>query len=105
MRYGALAPPVGLGVASPPPLEFVSLEAFSFSPAEVPPAEELLEPPGLEDSPPVSLFAASPPDDSVEVPSPELPVDVLDVVEVEVVWAAAFSAEVFTGGVISGVLL
>ena len=33
------------------------------------------------------------------------PVDLVEVVEVEVVWAAAFSAVVSVGGVMSGVLL
>jgi hypothetical protein len=81
---------------------------FSFSPAEVPPPAAL-DPPedSLEDSPPVSLLL-DPPEDSEEDPSPVAPVapvELVEVVEVEVVWTAAFSAEVSVGGVMSGVLL
>lgn len=101
-----MAPPVGLDslpALEPPP----SLEAFSFS-AEVPPAAPPADPPELsllEDSPPDSLLPASPLEDSEEEPAPEAPLDVVDVVEVEVVWAAAFSADVSVGGMMFGVLL
>jgi hypothetical protein len=82
-------------------------EAFSFS-AEVPPAAPPLEDPALsplEDPAPVSPLPASPLEDSGEEPSLEVPLGVVDVVEVEVVRAAAFSADVSVGGVMSGVLL
>ena len=77
-------------------------------PAEVPPASPLLlspvslELPPLADSPPDSLSEASLEDS--EEPSVEVPFAVVDVVEVEVVCTAAFSALVSVGGVMSGVL-
>jgi hypothetical protein len=80
---GALAPPVGLD--SPVPLEPLSVEAFSFSSAEVPPAApDPLELSLLEDSP-ASPLLVSPLEDSEEEPSPVVLVDLVDVVEVEVV--------------------
>jgi len=80
---------------------------FSFS-AAVPPAAPLFDPLELsllEGSPLDSGLLASPLEGSEEEVAPEALLDVLDVVEVEVVWAAAFSAEVSVGGVMSGVLL
>jgi hypothetical protein len=83
----------------------LSPAAFSFSPAEVPPAAppaplvlSLLAGASFD-----SLFSASPLDSGVEL-SPVAVVDVVDVVAVEVVCAAAFSAVVSVGGVMSGVL-
>ncbi|HEY3864977.1 MAG TPA: hypothetical protein VGL54_02690 [Solirubrobacteraceae bacterium] len=98
---GALAPPLGVAadslpalvVGSAPPFFAVSLEA-------APPVSPLLSDAALS-LPPLdavsSLAAAS----SLEVPSLDLAVEV---VEVEVVCTAAFSALVSVGGVISGVL-
>jgi hypothetical protein len=82
-------------------------------PAEVPPpADEPVPEPPLPE-PPVSLLAP-PPEDSSEVPpdslAPEVPLPVvLDELFVEVLVAAeacaSFSADVFVGGVMFGVLL
>jgi hypothetical protein len=79
-----------------------SEEAFSDSPADVPPAalSEELE---LSSEP-------VPPDSPVEPEDSSLPVvvgvvEVVAVVDVEVVSVASFSADVSFGGVISGVLL
>jgi hypothetical protein len=95
-----LAPPVGL-LASPVPEPAFSV-AFSFSPAEVPPAGELVAepPPAFADSELASLLLASLPEDPLEA----APVDVL-VDVVEVMTPAAFSALVSVGGMISGVVL
>jgi hypothetical protein len=83
--------------------------SFSFSDADVPPAEpaelDPLEPELPADSPPVSLFPASPVEPAEGVPSLEVLVDLLAVVDVEVVCAEAFSALVSVGGMMSGVLL
>jgi hypothetical protein len=100
MRYGALAPPVGL--AGSPPFEPLSLDgAFSFS-ADAPPAE----PTSLEPSLLGSLVASAVPASLlVEEPSPVVLVVFVDVVLVDVVCTAAFSALVSVGGVMSGVLL
>jgi hypothetical protein len=78
----------------------VSLLAFSFSSAGAPPDA----PVSLE----LSLLAASSPPSECSPPddSSLLVLEVLvAVVDVEVVWTAAFSALVSVGGVISGVLL
>jgi hypothetical protein len=77
---------------------------FADSPAEVPPAdspllsEAPLSLPPLGDASPLPLDSSP---DAVEVPSLDLAVDVL---EVEVVCTAAFSALVSVGGMMSGVL-
>jgi len=77
---------------------------FEDSPAEVSPAdspllsEAPLSLPPLEDASPLPLDSSP---DAVEVPSLDLAVEV---VEVEVVCTAAFSALVSVGGVMSGVL-
>lgn len=94
---GALAPPVASEppVSLPPEDDFS--DVFSDSPADVPPELSLdSEDPSLDSPPPVELVFSS------------LPADVfaaVEVVEVAVVSAASFSAEVSLGGVISGVLL
>lgn len=82
--------------------------AFSFSPADAPPdgvaslEPEPAEPP--EDDSPAALSPSD--EDSLEALSPVELVEVLvEVVDVEVVCTAAFSALVSVGGVISGVLL
>jgi hypothetical protein len=96
-----LAPPVGL--ASPVPL-VLSL-AFSFSaevPPAAPPAVDPLELSLFDGSPLDSLLGASSLEDPVEEVAPDVP---LDVVDVDVVCAEAFSAEVSVGGMMSGVLL
>ena len=74
---------------------------FSFSPAEVPPAGELVAepPPALEDSEPASLLLASLLEDPVDAAPDEVLVDVVDVMT-----PAAFSALVSVGGMISGVV-
>ena len=85
-------------LADAPPL------LFEDSPAEVPPAdspllsEAALSLPPLGDASPLPLGSSL---DAVEVPSLDLAVDVLDV---EVVCTAAFSALVSVGGMMSGVL-
>lgn len=90
-------PPLSL----PPEEADFSEEAFSDSPADVPPAAPLsLEEELSLDSPPSSVLE----DDPVPL-VPVVPVAVVAVVEVEVVSVASFSAEVSLGGVISGVLL
>jgi hypothetical protein len=87
-------PPLSL----PPEADDFS-DAFSDSPAEVPP-EASLSPDELSlDSPPSSVLE----DDPVPV-GPVVPAAVA-VVDVEVVSVASFSAELSLGGVISGVLL
>ena len=94
---GALAPPVASDppVSLPPEVDFS--EVFSASPAEVPPELSLdSEEPSLDSLPPVELVFSSPPVDVFAA---------VEVVEVAVVSAASFSAEVSFGGVISGVLL
>ena len=80
-----------------------SEDAFSDSPADVPPAAPLSEELELSSEP-------VPPDSPVELEDSSLPVvvgvvEVVAVVDVEVVSVASFSAEVSFGGVISGVLL
>jgi hypothetical protein len=85
-------------LADAPPL------LFEDSPAEVPPADSpLLSEAALSllplgDASPLPLDSSP---DAVEVPSLDLAVDVL---EVEVVCTAAFSALVSVGGMMSGVL-
>jgi hypothetical protein len=85
-------------LADAPPL------LFEDSPAEVPPADSpLLSEAALSllplgDASPLPLDSSL---DAVEVPSLDLAVDVL---EVEVVCTAAFSALVSVGGMMSGVL-
>ena len=75
----------------------------------MPPAEpaepDPLEPPVPADSPPDSLFPASPVEPPEEEASPEVLVDLVAEVEVEVVCTDAFSALVSVGGMMSGVLL
>jgi hypothetical protein len=89
-------PPLSL----PPEDDDFSEDAFSDSPADVPP-EASLSPDELSlDSPPSSVLE----DDPVPL-APVVPVAVVAVVDVEVVSVASFSAEVSLGGVISGVLL
>ncbi len=87
----------------------VSLAAFSFSPAEVPPAaplEELPEPVPPDASVPASVLAASLLDDPEEASlEPVADVVLFAEVDVEVVWAAACSADVSVGGMMLGVLL
>ncbi len=103
--YGALAPPVGLaGVAGSVAFAPASLEAgFSFSAAAPPEEPAVLGALELEEVSPPALEELSPPEEEL---SPLLPVVfVVEVVEVEVLCAAAASALVFVGGVISGVLL
>jgi hypothetical protein len=96
-----LAPPVGL-LASPAP-ELAFSVVFSFSPMAVPPAGEPVAAPvpapALEDSELASLLLAS----LFEDPDEAAPAELL-VAVVEVRTPAAFSALVFVGGVISGVL-
>jgi hypothetical protein len=92
---GALAPPVGLEPASdfePPPSPAGEL---SFPSAEAPPPE----------LPPLASEASSLPASPLDEDSLELGVDLVEVVDVEVVCTAAFSALVSLGGVMSGVLL
>jgi hypothetical protein len=88
---------VSLVAASPPPV-------FAVPPAEVPPADSPLLSDAPLSLPPLeaasSLLLDSSPD-PVEVSSLDLAVDVL---EVDVVCTAAFSALVSVGGVMSGVL-
>jgi hypothetical protein len=97
---------VGLApAAGSPPLGALSLEAgFSFSPAEAPP-EGLasLEAAPLEGASLLVLAVLSPLEE--EDVSLGVLVVLVDVVEVEVFCAAAASALVFVGGVMSGVLL
>ena len=83
--------------------EAFSEDAFSDSPADVPPAALLSEDAELSSEP-------VPPDSPAELEDSLLPVvvgvvDVVAVVDVEVVSVASFSADVSLGGVISGVLL
>jgi hypothetical protein len=81
---------------------------FAFSPAEVPPAAPLFADPlelSLLEGSPDSLLGVSPLEASEEELSLDVPLDVVDVVDVEVVWIAVFSADVSVGGVMSGVLL
>ena len=70
-------------------------------PAALPPPEPP-EPAPLEDSP--DSLLGSPLEDSEDEVAPVAPLAAVEVVEVEVDWAAAFSAEVSVGGVMSGVL-
>jgi hypothetical protein len=97
----------GVPADSLAPLVAVS-SLFAVPPAEVPPASPLLvslaplELPPLDDVSPDSLLAGSLEDS--EEPSVEVPFGVVDVVEVEVLCTAAFSALVSVGGVMSGVL-
>lgn len=77
-------------------------DVFPDSPAEVPPAAPPSEDSGFSSEP-------VPPDSPVELEDSSLPVVVgvveeVEVVDVEVVSVAPFSAEVSLGGVISGVL-
>jgi len=77
---------------------------FSFSPAEAPPEElDSLELPPLEGA--SSDFGVSLEEEPDEELSPDVLFVLVDVVEVEVVWTAAFSALVSVGGMMSGVLL
>jgi hypothetical protein len=96
---------VGLApAAGSPPLGALSLEAgFSFSPAEAPP-EGLasLEAAPLEGASLLVLAVLSPLEEDVSL---GVLVVLVDVVEVEVFCAAAASALVFVGGVMSGVFL
>src|SRR5262249_54268103 len=104
------APPVGLA-APPEPLSLEGL--FAFSSAAAPPAEPPADP--AEPPPELSLPAASSPpapgaaspladaDDSSLAPV-AVPVLLVAEVDVEGFWAAAFSALVSVGGMMSGVL-
>jgi hypothetical protein len=90
-----------------PPLAAVSpAPLFAAPPAEVPPAapplsDAPLSLPPLDDDDDDSWPPLDSSLDAVEVPSPDLAVDV---VEVEVVCTVAFSALVSVGGTMSGVL-
>jgi hypothetical protein len=100
---GALAPPEGVAADSLPPLAVSSLFAVSL---EVPPADSPLLSEAPLSLPPLDAASSLEPDSSpeeLEEPSLDLPVEVVD--EVEVVCTAAFSALVSVGGVMSGVLL
>jgi hypothetical protein len=98
LPVGADAPPDGLDPAA----DFSLAGSFSFS-AEAPP-EGLLSPAPLALPPLVGSSVASLPPDSFAGLSLEVVPALLDVVEVDVVWTAAFSALVSLGGVMSGVL-
>jgi hypothetical protein len=104
-----------VGLAAPP--EPLSLEGlFAFSSAAAPPAEP---PPPAPAEPPEPLpelslpaassppaAAASPPEDAADssLAPVAVPALLLEEVEVEGFWAAAFSALVSVGGMMSGVL-
>jgi len=80
--------------------------AFSFSPAEAPPeGVDSLELPPLGAASLLSLLALSLLEEPADELSPEVVVVLVAVVDVDDVWAAAFSALVSVGGVMFGVLL
>ena len=89
-------PPLSL----PPEDDDFSEDAFSDSPADVPPEASLSHDELSLDSPPSLVLE----DDPVPL-VPVVPVAAVAVVDVDVVSVASFSAEVSFGGVISGVLL
>jgi hypothetical protein len=116
--YGALAPPVGLLGAEPPPA--VSEPSLALLSPVPPPAPELAcgvlafsaeLPPELDfsllapsDSLELDLSSLDAPPELVEELEPLFAVEVVAVVDVEVVEVASLSAWVLAGGVISGVL-
>jgi hypothetical protein len=71
----------------------------------VPPADSPLLSEAPLSLPPLDSASSLPLDSSPEEPSLDLPVEVVDVLAVEVLCTAAFSALVSVGGVMSGVLL
>jgi hypothetical protein len=104
LPVGALAPPLGVAADSlPPPLPADS-SLFAVPPAEVPPADSLLLSEAPLSLPPLDSASSLPLDSSPEELSLDLAVEVFEVVAVDVVCTAAFSALVSVGGVISGVL-